>query len=388
MPIYVCDPSLGSQAMPWEAMRKAPDFVALLKDQRLARMVLGSAPNAGGVRSFERELRILAVLAAAGTDPKDPDADPLTSLDELAALVAGLKTLPPEVGLQVRVVGCDKAVRDAVAALNDPRFTFEFVASAENDQATLAIFAATAAMQPHVVHFFCHGQAGNPPRLELATALDQEMGRVNGSAVLEPDALGGLLERAPGIWLAVLNCCLGAAPTRESPGLARVMVLDGFPAAVGMQEPIDRVDAHRFTGAFYEALCQLLAEALAAPQPVEIDWPKAMIAPRQHLCRARVGVLSKAGQTKAWTLPVLYVGRSPMSLQVLAPAAAAQPAPPGQPAPVPPAAPTPSEVTELQAELATLVGMRAELAAASAPPVVLQKVDARIAELRQKLAIP
>jgi len=155
-----------------------------------------------------------------------------------------------------------------------------------------------------------------------------------------------------------------------------------------MQEPIDRVDAHRFTKAFYESLCRLLAEALPAPQPVEVDWPRVMIAPRQHLCRARVQVLSKAAETKVWTLPVLYVARSPMSLQVL-PAPAAPPPAPLEAAAPPPAAPaTTAEIAELQAELATLVGVRADLAAAPAPPAVLQKVDDRIAELRQKLAAP
>lgn len=396
-PIYVCEGSLRSQALPWEALAQGGDFLALRTDQRLARMVLSGDPASGAARPFEREFRVLALLAAAGADPNHPETNPLTAVKEFHALAQALAPLPAGLGLRVRVLGCDSDVQDAIQALGDQRFSFEFLLSSESNKALDGILAATEEMQPHVVHFFCHGQAGNPPQLELATRVDQEVGRAQGSVVLEPDDLARLLERAPGIWLAVLNCCLGATPTAESPGLAREMVHDGFPAAVGMQEPIDRPDAHGFSKAFYTGLRRALVAALAAPQPVPIDWPKLMIEPRLSLCRAHVGVVSKAEGTKVWTLPVLYVGRNSFELQVVPPpappapvvAVAVPPPPAVGPAPVLPAAvPTPAEITGVQAELATLTSMRAELAAGAAPPAVLDKIDERLAQLRQRLSIP
>jgi hypothetical protein len=378
-PIYVCEPSLRSQALPWEALGQNGDFLALKADQRLARIVLTSDASAGAERTFDRELRILAILAAAGGNPQDPDADPLTAEGELKALAGGLKKLPPEFGLKVRVLGCDKEVSDAVTALGDPRFSFEFLPSAEGNQAFNFILDATEALQPHVVHFFCHGQAGDPPRLELATRLDQENGRANGTVLLEPDDLAGILQKAPGVWLALLNCCLGAAPTNTSPGLARELVRDGFPAVVGMQEPIDRSDAHRFCRAFYDALRETLGAALKAPQPVQIDWPKLMIGPRLDLVRTHVPATSQANGTKTWTLPVLYVGRHPFELKVIAPPA---------PAPVAVPGPTPDAITEAQAEIATLTALRDELAAAAVPAAKLAKIDDRIAQLRQSLSTP
>lgn len=377
MPIYVCEPSLKGQALPWETLSQNGDFLALDLDQRLARIVLTSEASAGAEHTFDRELRILAVLAAAGGNPEDPDANPLTAEDELKALIKGFEMLPSEIALKVQVIGCDKKVSDAVEVLQDRRFSFEFLPSAEGNQAFRFILAASEKLQPHVVHFFCHGQAGDPPRLELATRVDQENGSASGTVLLEPDDIAEILQKVPGVWLALLNCCLGAAPTPKSPGMARELVRDGFPAVVGMQEPIDRSDAHKFCSAFYDALRETLKAALAAPQPVEMDWPKLMIQPRRHLARSHVGADSQAKKTKTWTLPVLYVSRHPFALRILAPPALA--AAPGL---------TTNAIAEVQAEISTLTALRDELAAAAVPASTLAKIDERIAQLRRSLSTP
>ncbi len=369
-PIYVCDPSLLGQALPWEALRSNGSFLALDTDQRLARMVRVSAPAGGAVRAFDGELRILALLAAAGGDANHPDDEPLTAEAEWQALVAALAGQPADLRLRIRVLGCDDAVRDAIAALGDPRFSFDFLP--KQSEALDRLLGEAEELQPHVIHFFCHGQAGDPPQLELATREDQLHGNQRGSVLLEPNDFDQFLERAPGIWLATLNCCLGATPTDKSHGLARELVRSGFPAVIGMREAIDRKDAHDFCAAFYAVLCSRLRQTLAGPQPARIDWPRLLVEPRRKLCRAHVPALSQADRTKVWTLPVLYVGAAEFELQVAAPAVG----------------PSPALITEAQAELATLTSLRAELAATGAPLSVLAGIDQRIAQLRQRLSIP
>jgi hypothetical protein len=202
------------------------------------------------------------------------------------------------------------------------------------------------------------------PLLELATATDQLKGSARGSVLLELANLSRL--RAAGAWAVVLNCCSGAEATENSQGLARSLVREaGFPAVIGMQEPIDRRDAHRFSAAFYASLVRHLGQALAA-SPVRIDWPEVLIEPRQQLCQAHVQLLSKAADSKPWSLPVLYVRPQSFELEVTTP-------------PTPQAA---AERAAAEAEIATLSALLAELTQTGAPAFVLDGIRQRIATLR------
>lgn len=369
-PIYLNDPSPAAQMLPWETLRAGDGggFVGLSNQLRLARMVLTGAPGAIERQPFAGELRILAVLAAAGGDPNNPANPPITALDEWKALLSIQNHLPPGVTLRIDVLGCDQEVKTAVeqagaaSAAATPPFTFTFLPPQEKAEA--ALLAAANAAPLHFVHFFCHGFGGDSPFLELATASDQLKGSARGSVLLEIANLARL--RAAGAWGVLLNCCSGAEATENSQGLARGLVAEaGFSAVIGMQEPIDRRDAHRFCAAFYASLLRHLGRGLAAP-PVRIDWPEVLIEPRQRLCQAHVQLLSKAGDSKPWSLPVLYVRPQIFELEVT------QASPPGATA----------ERAAAEAEIATLTVLLAELTQAGTPAAVLDGIRKRIADLR------
>lgn len=373
-PIYLNDRSFMAQALPWETLRASKTFVGLEDDLRLARMVIAGSPKAQTDRTFDGELRVLAVLAAAGGDSADPSKPPLTALDEWKALFAANVQLPPGVSLRIHVIGCDPDVKAAVeaaavatgAAPGDEPFTFAFLPP--QDKAPVALIAAATELQPHIVHFFCHGFVGDAPHLELATQSDQIKGGAQGSVLLELSDLGQLKTAAPGVWAAVLNCCLGAAAAENSQPLARSLVAErGFPAVIGMQEPISRRDAHRFTESFYPSLLRRLGKALGTVRP-RLDWPEVLVEPRQKLVKAHVKLLAKASDTKPWALPVLYVGHDDFELQIVAPPD--------------PAVPTArAELTAAQAELSTLSALLVELTNAGALPAVLMGIQQRMTAL-------
>lgn len=353
-PIYVDDRSELAQSLPWEALCDGSGtFLALTDGLQLGRIV-GSLQSEAPRRKLDPPLRVLAVLAAAGGAAGETAEKELQALDK-ALSAKGLD-------FRLRVIGCDDAVKAAIAAKNDPRFTFEPLVSAET------IVEAVETFRPHILHLFCHGFHQPAPRLELATRSDQELGEGRGSVVLELPDFRRMLQRWADVWLVVLNCCLGAAPGEQLQPLARQMVLEGYPAAVGMSEPIDRRDAHLFAEAFHASLLRYLTKAVKKPPPVPLDWPALLVEPRQKLARQHQPALSAAGLTKPWTLPVLYVTRQPFELtKVLAP-------------------PDPVRAAEIQSELDLLETARADLVTRPGLEAVLAQVDQRIETLRKELA--
>ena len=89
--------------------------------------------------------------------------------------------------------------------------------------------------------------------------------------------------------------------------MVRDLVASGVPAAVGMLEPIDALDAHAFCGGLYAALFENLCEVThngPVDSEVEINWAQA-------LRRARLSVLNRHEDDpethRQWTVPALYV---------------------------------------------------------------------------------
>ena len=96
----------------------------------------------------------------------------------------------------------------------------------------------------------------------------------------------------------------------------RLVVDGGCPAAVGMNEPIQASDATTFSQAFYSCLFDLLRNTLQpAAGPVELDFTPALVAVRRAL--HDLYVANPPDAFGRWSLPVLYVSREGLKVQMI-----------------------------------------------------------------------
>jgi hypothetical protein len=253
---------------------------------------------------IEPPIRILAVLSAAGVDARE----------EWRALHSALmkERKGPDIDWQLQVLVCQDELLKEVQGLGDRRIQVEYVDKAQLED-------AFGYFKPNIVHFFCHGSLTPSPHLELATRADYAVGKQVGSIRLD-DAELALLTASDGgmdhCWLITLNCCMGAAPSTESGtehanSLAFSLVRKGFPAVIGMREPITSEDAKVHCGSLYCAVLDEIARCMVSGRrSTVVHWANALIRPRQDLVAHHQGEetrLRAAANSKEWTLPVLYV---------------------------------------------------------------------------------
>ena len=169
---------------------------------------------------------------------------------------------------------------------------------------------------PDVLHFFCHGFSRTGlQHIEFATLADRESGSSSGSSLLSIERLTKMagLRRS---WLAVLNCCRGANSLEQAHSMAYALVAEGgCPAAVGMNEPIEEVDAVAFASSFYDKLlmeCFMPLKDLGAGSYVDLDLAPAVGAARMHLYETyRDKPPDAFGR---WLLPILYLSDDPLRI--------------------------------------------------------------------------
>ena len=161
----------------------------------------------------------------------------------------------------------------------------------------------------------------------------------------------------------------GASDTEGVRSFARDLVSAGFPAAVGMREPVTSDDASLFTQAFYGALVEKLSTDLRGGKKVEIEITAMLWEPRQALRDKHVRGLDPreaAAAYREWTNPVLYVRPEPLRIR-------------SRPAGGPP---------EIRSYLTTKLGVLDRARSgfhADTPPEVLEEIDAEIEELLREL---
>lgn len=317
------------ESLPWETLY-LPDAGFLGLDPRWS---VGRRVDSGEVRPYEGvlpgSLQIAVVLSCLG----------ISARDEWLQLKAAMEQSPLPVEMLIFVGEPDLAealAKDCPAWL---RVT-GIPANAETLAARLRQ-EAREGFAPQVLHFFCHGSNDGGAHLEIATPSDWERDATQSSLTLEPSQVRDLTDAVRRPWLVVLNSCLGAAPLTDdsgagSPGqsrarqraathsLARKLVREGgFPAVIGMREPIDRTDATVFSSRLYPQLLQALDE-LPTDHPTALDWSRLLVSARRSLAEQPGTVFSTAaGDSKRWTLPVLYV----RSQELLISRAAPRPAP-------------------------------------------------------------
>lgn len=296
---------LGEQIR-WEALcDDAGEFVALDGRCRVGRIADEVSSQDTGVRPFKLPLKISAFMSAAGRDAGPELQAFATAFD--AARKAGLP-------LEARVyIGQQQLLDDTnaeITAGQHPGLTVMPIPPAD-----LEIERALNEYQPHIVHFFCHGFAGfGKGYLELATIVDHDTGKQEGSVEVEVGSLVGA-EGVRNAWLVVLNCCEGASSDERLSSMAFRIVANGsVPAVIGMQEPIPAGDANVFSATLYPEIFRLLSAATTASvaKPVSLDLTEALVPARRAI---RNRNKKNAAKFRNWTLPVLYVQREPLQVQ-------------------------------------------------------------------------
>ena len=306
-PIYLRLSSDEAAALPWETLfDERSHFLALDGRWPIGR-ISDLLPQERDLRYFDPPLNLLGVLSAVGVDAR-PQWEHLRDA-----------VLRSPLDVRLRAVIGDGDLYAAVAAeiweLGDARLTAAPLAGKAELMEEITTF------DPHVLHLFSHGRGDYSPRLELATARDHLLGR--SSVIVEPGELRGL---APSAWLVVLNSCLGGADTPDTRSLAHRMVGAGYPAAIGMREPITDTDGHLITGSLYPALLARLATLLVPGTVVELDWSTDLHQPRQRLRDKYLDVIGPddpagpselAARHRDWTVPVLDVRPEPLTVETL-----------------------------------------------------------------------
>lgn len=312
-PVYVDVTGADAcQELPWEALRTEDGTFLALDRWPVARM-LASTAGAVPKRRLSPPLRIAAVLSCLNVDPRG-EWDALRRAVETAGIP-----------VQVMLLLSDFGLHDELAAEQLPWLTINDVPVDYSDlQHTITSF------EPHILHFFTHGETAGGPHLQIATAVDVQAGSTVSSHRLEAGGIRNLVRQpkeAP--WAVVLNACSSDAGGGESGArsLAAALVRDhGVQAVIGMREPVLSTDAASFAGAFYRSLFADIAACMAVPgRETELDWAANTVDARMELCRdLRELPGAAAARHRQWILPVVTVRPARFKLEIAGPAPSAE----------------------------------------------------------------
>lgn len=307
-PIFVRLRDGNAEMISWETLCDSQDqFLALDSRWPVGRI---SDPMATAHRPspvFRLPVKILAAISAIGVPNQQKEWKVLlTALDR--ARKNGLD-------LEALVLIGDSSWRPEVEAAIAAQRPWLRVSHVEKTGAR--VVQEITEWQPNIVHFFCHGYSGMAGQaLELATNTDYQTGATTGSVRIAARNLEDLGQNLANPWLMTLNCCSGAEAASDLQSMAHAVVASGFPAAVGMLEPVDATDAHEFTRAFYSTLFSQLRQvrtALQGKARVPFEWAGAMYDARSAICQLHQ---HDAPSAREWALPVLYVrGMDPLNFE-------------------------------------------------------------------------
>jgi len=282
-PLYFHVRSDAADAVSWEQLFAAPlGFWAL--DQRcpVGRIAERIATVRG--RGFLPPLRIVAVLSAAGRDPRP----------QLEAIRNSITHAKQPVRLHV-ITGDD----ELVAEVNKPGETAELALGTSPE-----LCRQIAAARPHVLHLLCHGMTVAGERtLAFAGVGDVDAGVVDAGSISVPlkDLARELGACDP--WLVVLAACETGQASPGGRAFAHDLVSQGVTAAIGMRRLVDLNDTDKFCRELYPGVLEAIKAAVQPDQPGEqiIEWASVLTGPRK--------VMSGPDPSKvdSWLDPVLYV---------------------------------------------------------------------------------
>lgn len=287
---------------PWETLfDPGSGFLALEGRWPVARIAT-QAPLEKDIRTFTPPLRLMAVMSAVG----------VSAADEWTALRSAITGAGIGMDMELKLWVGEKAlaatIRDELAA-DGLRGSVALLSRAP------ALLRDIKRFAPHLLHLFCHGEGGASPLLKLATRRDHELGH-GSSVVLEPLQLREV-GRFP--WIVTINACEGGSDSEGARSLAYLLIRAGYPAVVGMRDPVSSVNAAVFCQAFYGSLLESLDEDLMTGEEVEVQLAAALVLPRRELRDryAHATPTEAAALHRDWTLPVLYTRREPLRVRGL-----------------------------------------------------------------------
>jgi hypothetical protein len=282
-PLYFHVRSETADAVAWEQMFAKPlGFWAL--DQRcpMGRIAERVATVRG--RGFAPPLRVVAVLSAAGRDPRP-------QLDALRTSIANAK-LP----VRLHVIAGDD---ELVAAVDGPGETAELTTGTSPE-----LCRQIAAARPHVLHLLCHGMTVAGERtLAFASVgdVDAEVDEAGSISVPIKDLARELQTCDP--WLVVLAACQTADASAGERAFAHDLVSLGVTATIGMRRLVDLKDTDSFCRELYPEVLAAVRTAVDPAHPGEqtIEWACVLTGPRK--------VMGGPDPSKvdSWLDPVLYV---------------------------------------------------------------------------------
>jgi hypothetical protein len=354
-----------ADSLPWEVLcPRSGEFISLDKRWPVVRLL---APGNNKVKQsyeFTPPLRIAAVLSAWGANATQQ----VSAQDEWESLEKSILKNGAACPTNVLIMVCEPALKQLIDAANYPNVQTELITGQNQMSLRLKNFKA------HILHFFCHGHSGNRSHLRVATALDYAK-PADGSIFLLPGDLSQDIDGDQTAWLVVLNCCdsANAQNCGETRSLAASLVKSGFPAVIGMREPVDSNYARLLTEELYTELLPMM-QALPDGAMTPFQWASLLVTGRKRLrndSAPQEAGENAAASTKYWAIPAVYMRTVDVNMRKSSPKL--------------------SEV-ERQRIVGFLAGLREQRAAVvpmSAPPEIKQQMldafDKRIREEEQKL---
>lgn len=300
----------------WEALWvEGKEFLALQPQWPIARLV--DTPVTA--RVYHAPLRVLAIMSAHGVSARG-DWEGIRSAVESVRQPRPGRGPEDRFPVHVTAIVAERDLLDEMRALqadlearNDNWLT---VVGLQGQQTIDEHLAA----EPHVVHFFCHGQVEyGGGLLSLATMSDHAEEDPDHAVDSVTVDLGLLQQMVNGrkLWLVTFNCCSGASSAGPIHSLAHVTVEAGAGAALGWRTAISPQQARILSGTVFAALFRQLRDELNRARPE--DTVIVELATLGY--DLRYALRNRQQDLLEWALPVLYVAHDPLPVVV----AAAQP---------------------------------------------------------------
>jgi CHAT domain len=302
-PLHLELESAAADRLPWEALVDGKgSFLALDKNSPVAR-VLSAEREEKPKREvlFSPPLRIACVLGAWWEDGGAKEQE--QEWDKLKAAL----TVPDAAALRIdlHVYGCDPNLKARVEATALPGVSVQWEPIVGNAPTLLNRIRA---FRPHMLHLYAHGMADDQPYLAVSTVADAEGGE-DASIQIGAREIRQEADPEQNIWVIALNSCETAAITRDARSLASQLVRFGFPAVIGMREPVKTADARVVTQHFYEAAFEAL-NSVPIGGRCDVEWAQFLQRVRLHLAGSTI----KAQQSKSWLIPILYARTDPFAI--------------------------------------------------------------------------
>jgi hypothetical protein len=287
----------------WETLYTDPNFLAVMGQCSLKRIVPSGLYGIPAPRSFHGPVRMAAFLSPAGVSST-------AEFDAIADAVVEARQRNHDIELAV-FVGEQSLLDEILESIKRNRLSG--ITARPMPGSTIALEKVLKDEPVQLLHFFCHGQLQQGIRfLRFATISDHEAGEKEGSVDLSIDRLREIQSLSGTVWLTVLNSCSGA---QEVPGLysmAATLSRSASPVTIGMAEQINSNDATLFAASFYPTALRTIGEATTAlknQQQCSIDLGPAIGAARRALYKAAqddIGLNGPQDGFRRWCLPVLY----------------------------------------------------------------------------------